>query len=206
MYMEKKIEFFFFCFVKNTTQKEMSNFKDSPHFSTHNDYYTPKKAWRQIQEFVPKDKTVFESFMLNSNEQSKKYLEELGYKVIGNKNVDFLDESTWTGEDYDIIISNPPFERVKSYKNRKDNLKYKCIKKLFDLDKPFIILLNSTNMFQKWFMELSEGKDIKFIFPSSKINYDKYKEGGEEKIEGGKGASFNSIYVCYKILDKNEWI
>jgi hypothetical protein len=61
-------------------------------------------------------------------------------------------------------------------------------------------------MFQKWFMELSEGKDIKFIFPSSKINYDKYKEGGEEKIEGGKGASFNSIYVCYKILDKNEWI
>ena len=184
----------------------MANFKDSPHFETHNDYYTPKKAWEQIEDFIPKDKVIFESFMLKSNEQSKKYLEELGYKVIGNKNVDFLDESTWTGEDYDIIVSNPPFERIKSFKKREENLKYKCIKKLFDLDKPFIIILNSLNMFQKWFKELSEGKDIKFIFPTKKIEFDKYKEGGEEIIKSKGACSFNSVYVCYKVLEKNEWI
>mgnify|MGYP003633311830 CR=1 FL=1 len=191
----------------------MANFKDSPHFSTHNDYYTPISAWKNIQHLLDAKgtKKIFESFLLNSNEQSKNNLKTLGYEVIGNKNVNFLDENTWTQEiknkDYDIILSNPPFERIKSYKSRKENLKYKCIKKLFDNDKPFIILMNSTNMFQKWFMELVEGKDVNFIFPSKKIQYDKYKEGGIEKIEMEKNScSFNSIYVCYKVLDKNEWI
>lgn len=190
----------------------MANFKDSPKFTTHNDYYTPKLAWEQIKPFleVKNFGAIFECFLLNSNEQSKTYLEELGYNVIGNKNVDFLDETTWDEtmikKDYDCIISNPPFERIKSYKERKSNLKYKCIKKLLDNDKPFIILMNSTNMFQKWFMELVEGKDIKFIFPSKKIEYDKYKEGGLIKEKSSGSCSFNSIYVCYKVLDKNEWI
>ena len=162
----------------------MANFKDSPIFSTHNDYYTPKYAWEQIQHFVSKDKVVYEAFMLNSNEQSKKYLQELGYNVVGDKTIDFLTNDL-----------------------RKDNLKYKCIKKLLDIDKPFIILINSTNTFQKWYKELVQGKDIKFIFTSKKINYDKYEEGGIKKIEQKKNAcSFNATYMTYKVLDKNEWI
>ena len=223
----------------------MANFKDAPHFSIHNDYYTPLSAWKNIVPFIKNKnfKKVFECFLLNSNEQSKKNLESLGFQVIGNKKVDFLNEETYTEEmknkDYDIIISNGPFEKIKSFKQRKTNLKYRCIKKLFDNDKPFIILLNSTNIFQKWFKELTENKDIKFIFPSSKIEYDKYEEGGEKKIynksdywkkiKKEKGyrikkqmtpeekkiydnydkegsCSFNSVYVCYKVLDKNEWI
>tara|TARA_A100001391_G_C5007508_1_gene262380 strand:+ start:381 stop:953 length:573 start_codon:yes stop_codon:yes gene_type:complete len=190
----------------------MSNFKDSPKFSTHNDYYTPLSAWEQIKPFIDKKgfKKVFECFLLGSNEQSKKNLKKLGYKVIGTKNVDFLNNETWSNEminkKYDIIISNPPYERIKSFKQRKENLKYKCIEKLISLDKPFIILMNSTNIFQKWFQELVNNKDIKFIFPSKKIEYDKYKEGGEEKLKSGGSCSFNSIYVTYKVLDKNEFI
>ena len=64
--------------------------------------------------------------------------------------------------------------------------------------------MNSTNMFQKWFKELTSDRDIKFIFPTKKIEYDKYLDG--VPCEKGKGCSFNSIYVCYKILDKNIWI
>ena len=198
----------------------MANFKDSPIFSTHDDYYTPKSAWENIKPFVEKKgyKKVWECFLLGSNEQSKYNLSKLGFSVIGNKNVDFLNDQThkdfidpltyrkFNKDDYDIIISNPPFQRIKSYKQRKDNLKYKCLQKLLELDKPFIILMNSTNMFQKWFMELFQGKDIKFIFPSKKIQYNKYKEGGKEQIDAGNGCSFNSIYVTYKVLDKNEWI
>ena len=166
----------------------MANFKDSPIFSVHDDYYTPKSAWKQVLPFINKTgfKKVFECFMLNSNEQSKKHLEELGFNVIGNKTVDFLDNATWTedmkNKNYDLIISNPPFERIKSFKKRKENLKYRCLEKLIKNDKPFIILMNSTNMFQKWFKELVENKDIKFIFPAKKINYDKYEKGGVNKI------------------------
>ena len=89
----------------------MANFKDSPHFSTHNDYYTPKSAWEQIQNFISKDKTIYEAFMLNSNEQSKKYLTELGYKVVGDKTIDFLTNDL-DKDSYDIIISNPPFQKA----------------------------------------------------------------------------------------------
>ena len=218
----------------------MSNFKDSPHFATHDDYYTPISAWKQIKPFIDKKgyNKIFECFLLNSNEQSKRNLETLGYEVIGDKTVDFLDKSTWSEEmlnkDYGLILSNPPFERIKSYKQRTENLKYKCIKQLVDNDKPFIILMNSTNMFQKWFKEIVENKDVKFIFPSKKINYDKYDKGGVEKVKTQNiylkelkkkkkdltktekeiyaelpslaSCSFNSIYVCYKVLDKNEWI
>ena len=184
----------------------MANYKDCPHFNIHNDYYTPKSAWEAIKPFIDKKgyKKVFECFLLNSNEQSKEYLNELGYDTLGTKNTDFLDNTTWSvdmiNKNYDIIVSNPPFQRIKSYKERKSNLKYKCIEKLFELDKPFIILMNSSNMFQLWFKELAERKELKFIFPAKKIQFYKYKEGGVDILEPGKGgASFNSIY-------KNEWI
>ena len=183
----------------------MANFKANPHYNTHNDYYTPKSAWENIQHLITKDKIIYEAFLLNSNEQSKKYLQELGYNVVGDKTIDFLTHDLDI-DSYDIVVSNVPFERIKSFKQRKNNLKYKCIKKLFDNDKPFIILLNATNLFSKWFSELSQGKDIKFIFPDHIINYDKYENGGINRMKNGKSASFKSVYVCYKVIEKNEWI
>ena len=132
---------------------------------------------------------------------------------MGNKNIDFLDKTTWTedmkNKNYDIIVSNPPFQKIISYPRRSESLKYNCIEQLIKNDKPFIILLNSTNIFAKWFQYLVRdiNQHIKFIFPTQKINYDKYKKGGVDKIELEKNnASFNSIYVCYKVLDNNIWI
>tara|TARA_R100001163_G_scaffold65124_1_gene61219 strand:+ start:97 stop:675 length:579 start_codon:yes stop_codon:yes gene_type:complete len=192
----------------------MANYKDCPKFNTHNDYYTPYSAWEQIKPYIQEKgfNKIFECFLLNSNEQSKKHLQKLGFEVIGNKNVNFLEEETWSEEminkEYDCILSNPPYERVKSYKDRENNLKYKCIKKLFEIDKPFVVILNSCNMFQKWFKELVGDKDIYFIISSKKIQFDKYKEGGEELIKQPPScsSSFNAIYVCYKVIDSNIWI
>lgn len=199
----------------------MANFAISHHFEVHDDYYTPKSAWEQIQNFIPQDYTVWECFSKNSNEQSIRYLKELGFNVIGSKHYDFLTnegiEHTGLELDLDregfvkhfeqiVIVSNPPFHKIKSFKKRKDNLKYKCIKKLLDYDLPFIIIINQSNLHQKWMQELLSGRDIKFIFPSKKINFDKYKEGGEEKLETTNNPSMNTVYMTYKILDKNEFI
>ena len=184
----------------------MANFKDSPLFSTHNDYYTQKSAWEQIAQFFTSAR-IYEAFMLGSNEQSKKYLTEMGYEVVGSRDYDFLADPV-SPDDYDLVVSNPPFERIRSYRQRKSNLKYRCIAKLLDNDKPFIIILNSTNIFAKWFKELASPHEehIKFIFPSKKIQFDKYEEGGETPIKQKGSCSFNSIYVCYKVLEKNVWI
>ena len=197
----------------------MANFKDSPKFSLHDDYYTPKFAWEQIVDVIPdivnkktgktRKPRVYEAFCLNSNMQSPRYLEELGFPVIASKDKDFLLESDRPDpKSYDIIISNPPFARITSFKKRAQSLKWKCLSQLFELDKPFIIILNATNLSSKWFKTLIRGKeqDIKIIFSAKKINYDKYQKGGEVKIETTKNCSFNSIYVAYKILDRNVWL
>lgn len=207
----------------------MANFADSPHFDTHDDYYTRKKDWESIEHFIEakyskESTTIFECFSKNSNEQSINNLKEMGWKVIGSKKFDFLTNEGKQFLDIDhpvpanddellklppntVVISNPPYQRIKSFKKRHENLKYKCFKKLLDYDIPFVILINQTHIFQKWSQELLKGKDIKFIFPSYKIGYDKYKEGGVEKIDMGKGSpSYNTVYMTYKVLDKNEFI
>ena len=91
---------------------------------------------------------------------------------------------------------------------RKTNLKYMCIKKLLDNDKPFIIILNSMNIMSKWFKELIDlsKKNIEFIYPTKKMYFDKYEKGGLNHIETKKVTSFLSCYMTYGILDKNEWV
>jgi len=188
----------------------MANFKDSPHMAIHNDYYTQKSTWQQIKKFIPKNLRVFEAFCLNSNLQSAEYLRELGYVVIADNKIDFLnDEHLPPKEDYDCILSNPPFQRIRSWKDRKNNLKYKIIKKLFELNKPFCILMNSTNIHAKWFGELAKPhlEHIRFIYPTKKIQYDKYEAGGIKRIPQKKNhCSFNTIYLTYKLLKNNHWI
>ena len=172
----------------------MANFSDSKSFKIHDNYYTKKKVLQLLTDFIDKNKIIYEFCLLNSNEQSKKYLEELGYKVIGNKNIDFL-EYNKEEEDADILVSNIPFST---------DIKIKILKKLVELDKPFIIIINSLSLFSKYFKEIFKDKNIYFIFPSFKIHYDKYKNGELQKAENK--TSFYSIFVTYKILNKNVWI
>ena len=168
----------------------MANLKDCSKFNIHDDFYTRKKTWEQIKEFIPPNKVLWEFCLLNSNEQSKKYLEELNFNVVGDKTIDFFKHNMG-----DILISNIPFS---------SDIKIRMLKRLIELDKPFIIIMNSMNLFSKYFKEIFKDKNLYFIYPSSKINYDKYENG--ELLETKNNTSFYSIYVCYKVIDKNIWI
>ena len=170
----------------------MANLKDCSKWNIHDDFYTRKQTWEQITPFIHKDKTIYEFCLLNSNEQSKKYFQEFGYNVIGNNKIDFLEKNK-EEETADILISNIPFS---------SEIKKKILKKLVELDKPFIIIMNSLNLFTKYFMEIFKNKDIFFIYPSTKIHYDKYVNDTIQK----NNTSFYSVYVCYKVIDKNIWI
>jgi len=173
----------------------MANLKDSPHFNIHDDFYTRKITWERITDYIPKDKVIWEFCLLNSNEQSKTYFQELGYNVIGDKTINFLEDNAELKEKADILITNIPFST---------ELKKKILIKLIEMDKPFIIIMNSLNLFSKYFKEITKDKELYFIFPTSKINYDKYENGELQKTKNN--VSFYSIYVCYKVIDKNIWI
>lgn len=147
-------------------------------FIKHDDYMTPKYAWENIKEFIPKDKVIWEAFY--GDGKSGKYLEELGFKVI-HKQVDFFENNLG-----DIIISNPPFSKAKEIMNR-----------LYELDKPFILIMPSskvnTSYFRKW-----KDKKLQIIIPRKRINF--IKDG----IIKTNRCNFDTFYYCYKMNLKKD--
>jgi len=151
-------------------------------FLKHDDYMTPKYAWENIKEYIPNDKVIWEAFY--GDGKSGTYLEELGFDVI-HEQIDFFEEDRG-----DIIVSNPPFSLSKEVMNR-----------LYELDKPFILIFPSskinTQYFRKW------KNKIQIIIPKKRIHFDKQIDG--ETPEGWKNACyFDCFYYCYKMnLDRD---
>jgi hypothetical protein len=172
----------------------MANFQDCPHFNIHDDYYTPKSAWEQVNHLIPKDEVVWEACMLNSYQsKSPEYLTELGNNVIFNYDQDILLDHD---DHYDRIITNPPFDR---------NLKIPILKRLVELDKPFMLIMNAMNLFTKYLREIFKDKfkDLQIITPSKKINFDKLDYETHE-LTPTKNCSFYCVYLCYKWDIPNE--
>ena len=167
----------------------MANFNDSPHFAKYDDYYTTEETWRLIGDIIPKDKTIWEACMLNSDKSNSPQILK---SIVGHDNVyydtklDILEGSIGS----DIIITNIPFET---------QIKKKILARLVELDRPFIIIMNSTNLFSKYMRQIfgENIKDIQIITPSTKIHYEKLLDNGELEIK--KNTSFYSVFVAYKM-------
>tara|TARA_R110000823_G_scaffold37308_1_gene101364 strand:- start:102 stop:812 length:711 start_codon:yes stop_codon:yes gene_type:complete len=167
----------------------MSNLKDSPKFNVYDDYYTPKFAWEQIAHLIPDDKVVWEAFLLNSHRsKSIENLKSLGKQVVGNTEWDYFEKCREV--EYDLIVSNPPFDK---------RIKIPILKKLVEVDKPFILIMNSMNTFCKYFCDIFRDvrKDLQIITPYGKINFEKLEKDGTTTMTSN--CSFYCVYVCYKM-------
>ena len=86
-------------------------------------------------------------------------------------------------EHYDVIISNPPF-----------SIKDDIIKRLYELDKPYAILLPIPSLQgQKRFPYM---KDCQALIFDKRINY--YTDIVKKEVQ--KGVSFGSFYLCRRFL------
>ena len=165
----------------------MANFTDSPKFAVYDQYYTPKWVWEKVIHLIPKDKVIWEGCMLNaSNSNSMEILRDFGYKVVGDTSWDILDCEI---PDCDIIVTNIPFET---------EIKKKILSRLFFIGKPFIIIMNSCNVFSNYFHELIDRENTQIITPKGHMHY--CKDGNTEK----KNTSFYSIFVAYKMNLSNS--
>jgi hypothetical protein len=153
-------------------------------FTTHDDYMTPKHAWEDIKEFIPKDKVIWEAFYGNGD--SGKYLTELGFNVI-HKEVDFYENDL--GE---VIVSNPPFSDCKN-----------IMKRLAKLDKPFILIMPSSKINTSYFRENFMDKGLQIIIPRKRIQFVKLVDGKIPKDYKSK-CNFDCFYYCYKIGLQND--
>ena len=175
----------------------MANLVDSHIFRNNDNYYTPKCAWEQINHLIPKDKIIWEAFCLNADlSKSGEYLSELGNKVVYDTNMDMLKNEP---EKWDIIVSNPPFDK---------NIKIPVLKRMLELDKPFIIIMNSMNTFTKYIRDIFKDnlQHLQIITPKQKIQF--IKLNTDNTITQTNNCSFYSIYLCYKMnLDtKDLWL
>lgn len=95
----------------------------------HQEMYTPYYAVDPIVKYIPKQYKIWCPF---DKEWSAFYrtFKTLGYDVIRSHIDEGQDFFLYEPEGYDIIISNPPF-----------SIKDKILERLYELEKPFAVLL-----------------------------------------------------------------
>ena len=166
----------------------MANLKDcGMNFNIDDDYYTPKWVWEKLVPLIPKDKIIWEACMLNAtNSKSLEIWEELGYNVLGDKTWDILNCDI---PNCDIIVTNIPFD-IK--------IKVPILKRLIEIDKPFIIIMSAMAIFSNYFHEIMPYEHIQIIIPRQKLHY--CRNGEPEK----KNTSFYSVFIAYKMKLNNK--
>ena len=153
-------------------------------FMKHDDYMTPKYAWDNIKQFIPKDKVIWECFY--GDGKSGEYLRELGFNII-HEEVDFFENDLG-----DVIVSNPPFSKSKEVMAR-----------LCKLDKPFIIIMPCSKICTSYLRDNFNGKKLQIIIPRKRIHFLKLVDG--KQPDNLKSAcNFDCFYYCYKMDLKND--
>jgi hypothetical protein len=156
----------------------------NPVKALYDEYYTRKLAWENIKHFIPSEKVLWEAFMLNSVSSSPLYLQELGFQVEWSATEDFFQQEK---RENSVCVSNCPF-----------SLKKEVLHHLKQIDQPFILIISSTVLNTKYFLEtFGDDKRIQLITKSSKNHYDKYVDG--KFVEMKDNTSFYSMYLCWQI-------
>jgi len=148
---------------------------------SHGDYMTPKYAWENIKDFIPKDKVIWEAFY--GDGKSGQYLQDMGFNVIHDQDDFFKSDKG------DIVISNPPFSKSKDVLSR-----------LVLLDKPFILILPSSKINAQYVRNLFKDKEdkLQIIIPKKRIHFEKHIDG--IKPEKWRNACFfDCFYYCWKM-------
>lgn len=146
------------------------------------EYYTKEYAIKPLLKYIPNDKTVWCPFdKLESN--FVKLLKEHGCNVIYSHidiGQDFFEHEP---QNYDYIISNPPY-----------SLREPILERLFLLQKPFALLINEAGLFDsKKRYELLKNNKFEIMVFNKRIDYIK----GDKEL---KGVPFKSIYLCSGLL------
>jgi hypothetical protein len=157
-------------------------------FTKHDDYMTPLDAWKNIKEYIPNDKIIWEAFY--GDGQSGCYLKSLGFNVI-HEDVDFFENDKG-----DIVVTNPPYTKIPQ-----------ILARLKEMNKPFIMIMPSSKINTQYFRKLfcDDADPIQIIIPIKRIQFNKLVEG--KRPEGWKKAcNFDCFYYCWKIGLKKDII
>ena len=153
-------------------------------FNKNDEYYTPTYAVYPIIKYIKPNSTIWCPFD-KEDSNNVKIFKENGFNVIHGH--------IETGQDFfnvdvpecDYIISNPPY-----------SLKGEIFKRLYELGKPFAMLINFQGIFDhKERFEMFKNNRVEMLWLSPRVNYIKQ---GEYKASG---VPFQSGYLSNGIFD-----
>jgi len=131
--------------------------------------YTPKEAFNLLEQYIPKDKKIFECAV--GSGLLKEQMEKNGYDVIGSN--DFFNEFP----EYDILITNPPY-----------SIKDKFLEEAYKRSKPFALLMPITALEGIKRQSLYKKYGINILFPTKRIDFN-----------GKKAPWFYTAWFCWGI-------
>lgn len=152
--------------------------------SGNDEFYTPRTAVQPIKKYVRPGMRIWCPFDTEDSWFVKEF-REMGCHVIAThifNGQDFFE----LDYDCDAIISNPPY-----------SIKTEVLERLFELDKPFAMLVGVVGLFesQKRFRMFREN-DFEILYMNRRISY--FKDYAEQKPT--LNPPFSSVYLCHKML------
>lgn len=155
--------------------------------SQNDEFYTPGYAIEPLYEFIKPNSVIWCPFDTD-NSLFVKFFTEQGHKVI-NTHLE-------TGHNFfevkpfecDYIISNPPY-----------SLKFEVFKRLFEIGKPFAMLVGVVGLFesQKRF-NMFKNNNFEILYMNKRISY--FKDYSDQKPS--LNPPFSSVYLTSKMLPK----
>lgn len=153
--------------------------------SQNDEFYTPEYAVKPILKYLKPNSVIWCPFDTNESNFYKLLRENGHYVLLGHKengNDFFLYEP----EKYDYIISNPPY-----------SLKAEVFERLFELGKPFAMLVGVVGLFesQKRFRMFRDNQ-FEIMYFNKRVSY--FKSYDEQKPS--LNPPFSSVYICQNVL------
>ena len=145
---------------------------------------TPRYGVLPIVKYLPKDKIIWCPFDIEDSEFVK-VLTEQGYKVIYSHIENGQDFYTYEPEEWDILVSNPPFR-----------IKRQIFERALSFDKPFALIMSYTWLNDSAPKQVFRDKQLQILFFEERM---KFSNNGvvQNKI------TFSSSYFCYNLLPKD---
>jgi len=156
--------------------------------SGNDEFYTPYYAVEPILKYIPTALSVWCPF----DTESSHFVQ--GFRGRGNR---VTASHLLTGQDFfsdhkiplcDVIVSNPPY-----------SCKGEVFKRLFELKKPFAMLVGVVGLFesQRRF-EMFRDNTFEIMYLNRRVSY--FKDMTDQKPS--LNPPFSSVYVCHKLLPR----
>lgn len=155
--------------------------------SGNDEFYTPIYAIEPIVKYLRRNMTIWCPFDTDESNYVK-VLKEQGHNVINTHISTGTDFFTAAVPECDCIISNPPY-----------SLKGKVLERLFEIGKPFAMLIGVVGLFESQHrFELFRNNTFEIMYLNKRVAY--FKDYSEQKPS--LNPPFSSVYVCSKLLPK----